>query len=136
MPKLILASGSPRRQELLREAGIDFESRSPDICEDQNPGEAPVDYTLRLAQEKADSIARRFPQEFVLGADTIVVVDKEILGKPRDKQDAVRMLHLLSGRQHQVTTAVCVIAPGRLAYTRSSTTQVHFRVLQEDEIQR
>ena len=136
MPKLILASSSPRRQEVLCQAGIELEVLPPHISEERHGGELPTDYALRLAREKAETIARQLPENFVLGADTIVVVDEEILGKPRDTQDAVRMLRLLSGRQHQVTTAVCVIAPGRLAHTRSSTTQVHFRTLQEDEIQR
>lgn len=134
--KLILASGSPRRQELLRQAGIEFEVLPPHISEERHRGELPKNYALRLAREKAETIARQLPEKFVLGADTIVVVDEEILGKPRDAQDAVRMLRVLSHRMHEVTTAVCVIAPGGPVDTRSSTTQVHFRVLQEDEIQR
>ena len=133
-PKLVLASASPRRQELLREAGIEFEVRPPHIPEDLNPGETPIIYALRLAREKAETVARQFPQDFVLGADTIVVVDEEILGKPQDVKDAARMLRLLSDRRHQVTTAVSVIAPGRPPDTRSLTTQVHFRALKEDEI--
>jgi septum formation protein len=134
--KLILASGSPRRQELLREAGIQFEACPPNISEEQNPGEAPIDYALRLAREKAEAVARQFPQDFVLGADTIVVVDDEILAKPQDSADAARMLRRLSSRRHQVTTAVSVIAPGRPPDTQSLTTEVDFRALQEDEIQR
>jgi septum formation protein len=134
--KLILASGSPRRQELLREAGIEFQIHPPNISEDRNPGEPPLNYALRLSREKAETVARQFPNDFVLGADTIVVVDEEILGKPQDAEDAARMLRLLSGRRHQVTTAVSVIAPGRCPDTRSMTTQVDFRVLQEEEIQR
>ena len=133
--KLILASASPRRQELLREAEIEFEVRPAHISEDRNPGETAITYVLRMAQEKAEKVARQFPQSFVLGADTIVIVDEEILGKPEDAQDAARMLRLLSGRLHQVTTAVSVIAPGHPADTRSLTTQVHFRPLEEAEIQ-
>lgn len=134
--KLVLASGSPRRQELLHEAGIEFQISPPNISEDRNPGETPLSYALRLSQEKAETVARRFPQDVVLGADTIVVVEGQILGKPQDARDAARMLGLLSGRRHQVTTAVSVIAPGRRPDTRSLTTHVDFRVLQEDEIQR
>lgn len=134
--KLVLASGSPRRQELLHEAGIEFQTSPPNISEDCNPGETPLSYALRLSQEKAETVARRFPQDVVLGADTIVVVEGQILGKPQDARDAARMLRLLSGRRHQVTTAVSVIAPGRRPDTRSLTTHVDFRVLQEDEIQR
>ena len=137
MPRnpLILASASPRRQELLREAGIEFEVCPADISEEPLAGEPPIEYALRLAREKAEKVARQFPQRFVLGADTIVVVGDENLGKPRDAQDAARMLRLLSGCPHQVTTAVSVIAPGRAAVTRSSTTDVHFRKITEQEIQ-
>jgi septum formation protein len=120
---------------MLREAGIDLKVHPPNLCEDANPDEAPVPYALRLAREKAEKVARQFPQHFVLGADTIVVADGENLGKPRDREDAARMLRLLSGRSHQVTTAVCVIAPGRMPDARSDTTHVHFRRLIEDEIQ-
>ncbi len=134
-PVLILASSSPRRQELLRAAGIAFEVHAAHINEDQLPGEPALEYALRLAQEKAQAVAQHYPQQYVLGADTIVVVDAEVLGKPRDAEDAVRMLRLLSGRGHQVTTAVSLISPGAHAQTRSCTTQVHFRKLAEDEIQ-
>jgi len=133
--KLILASGSPRRKELLRDAGIEFEVAPAAISEDRHPGEPPLDYALRLAREKAADVARRFPQDFVLGADTIVVVDSEVLGKPLDRQDAVRMLRLLSGRAHQVTTAVSLVAPGSGPDTRFLTTEVDFRVMEEKEIQ-
>jgi len=132
---LILASGSPRRQELLRQAGIVFEAHPADISEDPYPDEDPVHYALRLAREKAEKVAAKFPGCFILGADTIVVVDKENLGKPRDARDAARMLRLLSGRHHEVTTAVSVIAPEKPPEIRSQTTKVYFRELGEDEIQ-
>jgi septum formation protein len=135
-PTLILASASPRRQELLREAGIEFMVDAANINEDQRPGELPLEYASRLASEKAQAVARRHPQSFVLGADTIVVLDGEILGKPRDTADATRMLHLLSGRSHHVTTAVCLMAPTQDVVVRTCTTQVHFRELTEDEMQR
>jgi septum formation protein len=135
-PKLILASASPRRQELLLHAGIEFEVSPAEISEERYPGEAPLNYALRLAQEKASKVAARFPNDYVLGADTIVIVDDEVLGKPRDSQDAARMLTMLSGRGHQVTTAVSVVAPGRPTDTRSCTTAVYFRKLDEDEIER
>lgn len=133
--KLILASSSPRRQELLRKEGIEFDICAPDISEDQRPGEPPLEYVLRLAAEKSAKVARQFPKTFVLGADTIVVADGEILGKPTDAQDAARMLKVLSGRTHQVTTAVSLIVPDKGADTRSLTTQVHFRPLEAREIQ-
>ena len=139
-PELILASSSPRRQELLREIGIPFQVHAANINEDQLAGEAPIAYALRLAQEKAQAVATQYPQSYVLGADTIVVVDGEVLGKPIDHADAARILRLLSGRSHEVTTAVSliapfIVAPGTLAETRASTTKVYFREIAEAEIQ-
>jgi nucleoside triphosphate pyrophosphatase len=133
-PVLILASGSPRRQELLREAGIAFESCPAHIPEECRAGEAPVAYACRLAREKAEAVAQRFPGRYVLGADTIVVVNHQILEKPRDYDDAARMLRLLSGRGHQVTTAVSLVGPAGQSETRSSTTEVYFRELADEEI--
>ena len=142
---LILASSSPRRQELLRQAGIPFHVHAAHINEDQIAGEDARAYALRLAHEKAQAVATHYPQSYVLGADTIVVVDGEVLGKPKDHADAVRMLRMLSGRGHEVTTAVSLIAPDAVApgtvapgtrtETRTSTTKVYFRSLTEDEIQ-
>jgi septum formation protein len=134
-PELILASSSPRRKELLREVGIPFQVHAANINEGQLLDEAPVLYALRLAREKAEAVAAHYPKSYVLGADTIVIVDGEVLGKPKDRADAVRMLRLLSGRGHEVTTALSLIAPGTLAETRASTTKVFFRELAEDEIQ-
>jgi septum formation protein len=108
---LVLASASPRRRELLRNAGIPFVAQSTSIPEVPQPGEAPRAFAERMAREKALAVFRRRPNDFVLGADTIVVVDGEILGKPRDTADAVRMLRVLSGRAHQVVTGVCLVSP-------------------------
>jgi len=105
---LILASASPRRQELLRNAGITFEVYPADIPEQPLDGEAPRDCAERLAREKALAVLQQKPGSIVLGADTIVVVDGEILGKPCDAADAARMLRRLSGRTHEVITGVCV----------------------------
>ncbi|MGC2698122.1 MAG: Maf family protein [Candidatus Angelobacter sp.] len=135
-PVLILASSSPRRQELLREIGIPFHVHAANINEDQIASEAPIAYALRLAREKAQAIAAQYPQSYVLGADTIVVIDGEVLGKPQDHADAARMLRLLSGRGHEVTTAVSLVSPTGDAQTRACTTQVYFRKLAEEEIQR
>lgn len=132
--KLILASASLRRQELLRAAGIEFEVRPANIPEDPHPGERPIQYAVRLAREKAEKIAGQFPGNYVLGADTIVVVDGEILGKPSDAQDAARMLRRLSGCSHRVTTAVSIIAPGKPPDTRWLTSEVSFRPVREEEI--
>jgi len=131
---LILASASPRRQELLREAGIAFESCPAHIVEERGAGEDPVAYTCRLAREKAEAVARRFPGRWVLGADTVVVVDGHVLEKPRDPDDAGRMLRLLSGRGHQVTTAVSLVGPDGRREARSSTTDVYFREITDKEI--
>ena len=106
---LVLASASPRRQELLRNAGISFTVQPADIDETPLAGEPPRECAQRLAREKALAIWRTRPQDRVLGADTIVVVDETILGKPVDDDDAVRMLGLLSGRVHQVITGVCLV---------------------------
>ncbi|HEX4605504.1 MAG TPA: nucleoside triphosphate pyrophosphatase [Candidatus Angelobacter sp.] len=134
-PELILASSSPRRMELLRDAGIPFQAHAPHINEDRSPGEQPAEYATRLSREKAQAVAAIYPQGHVLGADTIVIVDGEILGKPQDHADATRMLRLLSGRGHEVTTAVTLIAPGTRMETRTCTTKVFFRELTGEEIQ-
>jgi septum formation protein len=140
-PVLILASASPRRQKLLREAGIAFAVHAADINENPVPGELPLEYARRLSREKAQAVAAIYPQRYILGADTIVVISSEVLGKaevlgkPKDPADAVRMLRLLSGRGHEVTTAVSLVMPDTRIETRSCTTQVTFRKLTEDEIQ-
>jgi septum formation protein len=108
---LVLASASPRRQELLRNAGIAFVVQPADIDENPFEGESPRDCAERLAREKALAVSRSRPADYVLGADTIVVVDGNILGKPGDAADAARMLRLLAGRVHEVITGVCVVNP-------------------------
>lgn len=105
---LVLASASPRRKELLRNAGITFTVEPANIDETPQTDEAPRDYAERLAREKALAVWQRRPQDLVFGADTIVVVDGKILGKPTDADDATRMLRLLSGRTHEVITAVAL----------------------------
>jgi septum formation protein len=108
-PMLVLASASPRRQELLRAAGISFTVQPADVDETPQAGESPPDYAERLAKEKAMAVWRTRPQDVVLGADTVVVAGIELLGKPTDAVDAIRMLCLLSGREHQVITGVCMV---------------------------
>ncbi len=113
---LVLASASPRRKELLVQAGYDFKVVPANIPEERQPHEEPTAFVTRLAQEKARAVLDQLAHNatygplIVLGADTIVVVGEEILGKPRDAEDAARMLRLLSGRIHQVMTGVCVIS--------------------------
>ena len=130
---LVLASASPRRQELLRNAGIAFEVQPANIAEDQLPGEAAKDCAERLARDKALAVARQHPHDCVLGADTVVVVDGQLLGKPSDAADAARMLRLLSGREHQVITGVCLVVSGQWSVA-SQTTSVTMSEITEKEI--
>jgi septum formation protein len=118
---LVLASASPRRRELLRNAGIHFEVQPANIPEESRPGENAKDLAERLAREKAQAVATHRLHDFVLGADTIVVVDGQILGKPSDVADAARMLRLLSGRNHHVITGVCLVVNGRPQVASEST---------------
>ena len=136
--RLILASHSPRRQELLRRAGFAFEVRPSRIEEILRPGETAEDFACRAAQEKALEVAASCqPDGLILGADTVVVVNGELLGKPRDAEDARRMLRLLSGLTHRVITGVCVVrAPQEIKALKYETTVVTFRHLDEEEIQR
>jgi len=131
---LVLASASPRRQELLRKAGIAFTVQPAEIDETPLPGESARACAERLARDKALAIARSRSDDVVLGADTVVVVDDQILGKPADGEDAARMLRLLSGRTHQVITGVALIVQGGEASVASETTQVTFMKLSEDDI--
>lgn len=138
IPKLILASASPRRKELLAKAGFSFEVRPSSIPEDPRPGEDPVAYVTRLAREKAQSVFTAEhsgdPALIVLGADTTVVVDGEILAKPEDDADAVRMLRLLAGQTHQVITGVCVVSSVAME-TAAEVTSVTFTTLSDAEIE-
>ena len=131
--RLVLASASPRRAELLRNAGIAFAAQATRVPERRRRGESPRKFAERLAREKARAIRARNPHRLVLGADTVVIVGGKVLGKPRNRRDAARMLRLLSGRAHQVTTAVCLIGPG-FEDVRSETTQVTMRKLSEREV--
>jgi septum formation protein len=130
---LILASASPRRAELLRNAAIDFTVEPAHVEERPFLNEKPVDYAQRLARDKARTVFARNPDSAVLGADTVVLVEEHLLEKPTDQHDAARMLRLLSGRMHQVITAVCVVAL-RFEQTQTEITKVVFSPLSEDEI--
>ena len=130
--RLVLASRSPRRAELLTAAGIEFTVRSADIDETPRAGEAPMDYVLRLAQEKACAVWCG-ADETILAADTTVVLGREILGKPVDRADAARMLGALSERRHEVMTGVCLRAGNRMVRD-ASVTAVWFAPLTEAEI--
>ena len=135
--KLVLASASPRRRELLAQAGFAFDVLTADIPEVRKPGEDPIRFVTRLAREKAEAVAERNkipPETLVLGADTIVLVDDEVLGKPQDAFDAMRMLRLLSGRTHQVITGVCLMK-GRERQRAAEVTFVRFTTLFDEEIE-
>ncbi len=133
---LVLASASPRRQELLRNAGIAFEVQPADIPEDPLPGEGAKHCAERLAREKALAVARQRPHDVVLGADTAVVVegqyDGELLGKPSDAADAARMLRMLSGREHQVITGVCLVVNGQTSVASETTLVTVSEITDED----
>jgi septum formation protein len=133
--RLILASGSPRRRELLLAAGFAFDVSAVEVDERRTNGEAPAAYVERLARAKAHAAAaaQRDPDTAVLGADTVVVVDDEVLGKPRDEVDATRMLRLLSGRSHEVLTGVAVIGQGGTV-SRVERTTVWFAPLSDRDI--
>jgi septum formation protein len=132
--RVVLASASPRRRELLNLIGIEHEVRPANIDETMRPRETPRRHVERLAREKASAIAKRDPDLITIGADTIVVINRKILGKPRDTDDAARMLGLLSGREHIVTTAVAV-ARGKKLRSAIEEVRVRFRRLRDDEIE-
>jgi len=131
--RLVLASGSPRRRELLAQAGFVFEVVAADIDETRRVGEAAVDYVQRLALEKAEVVVARFPDAMVIGADTTVVLDGEVMNKPVDAADAERMLRWLSGRTHQVYTGLAVVRGG-VKVSGVERTDVVFREIEEEEL--
>jgi septum formation protein len=148
VPRLILASASPRRSALLAQAGLRFEVHPAEIPEDPRPGEEPVAYVTRLAREKAEAVFRKLAAGAdgnaesaggagknlaVLGADTTVVLDTTILGKPADAADAARMLRLLSGRSHRVITGVALVT-AQATEVAAEVTAVRFLTLSDEEI--
>ena len=135
-PRLILASGSPRRQQLLHKAGYAFDVRPSDVDEDDHPPRIlPAELAQYLAVQKATAVARRFPEDVVLAADTVVALGDRPLGKPVDADDARRMLELLSGTTHIVITGVAVLRTisGYAAQSRVMSA-VRMRALTSDEI--
>jgi septum formation protein len=135
---LILASASPRRRELLTQAGYRFEVEPSSIPESRRPGEDAIRFATRLAREKAEEVfARHQPPidpVMVLGADTVVVCDGEVMGKPVDAADAARMLLFLSGRTHQVVTGVAVVWGAGSAEVAAEMTHVTMRTLSPQEV--
>lgn len=137
MEPLVLASGSPRRSEILRAVGWPFETVVPDVDETLREGEAAEAYVRRLAREKAGAVASTRLFGLVLGADTVVVVDGRVLGKPRDAEDAGRMLRLLSARTHEVLTGVALVrAETGRDISGVARTRVRFAELSDEEVER
>lgn len=134
LPKLILASGSPRRSEIMNSVGWKFTKAIPDIDESERDGEPPADYVRRLAREKAEAVAASYPGEIVLAADTTVVIEGQIIGKPTDDADARRMLRMLSGNWHEVLTGVAVSQNGSIEVGLQST-HVKFAHLNDAEVE-
>jgi septum formation protein len=132
--RIVLASASPRRAELLRAAGIDFDVQPADVDESIGGGELPIEYVSRLAEAKGRLVYEHDRARTVLAADTAVIVDAHILGKPADERDARRMLRLLSDRKHEVLTAVSVFHPGEIVDTRVEVTSVEFASLTDSDV--
>jgi septum formation protein len=135
LPEIILASASPRRAEILRTIGWPFEVLPVDLDESTRADEGAVDYVRRLAKGKADAAAARRSASIIVAADTTVTVDGQILGKPADELDAMRMLRLLNNRWHQVMTGIAVINPElSRSVVAHEETEVKFAAMSEDEI--
>jgi len=134
--KLILASASPRRKDLMEQAGLEFDISAANIDEDAVPYDGdPGAYVQILSAKKAETVALRHPDVWTIGADTIVVVDNAILGKPKNLNTALSMLGQLSDRTHSVYTGFCIMGPSKeIALTRAVETQVRFKALSQEEI--
>ena len=133
MKKIILASASPRRRELLSTAGFEFEVCAADVDESVPSGTAPADAAEMTASKKALEAAKSHPDDIVIGADTIVVADGKILGKPHGKENAAEMLTMLSGKEHKVITGVCIVCNGKTE-TFYKESRVRFYPLSAKEI--
>jgi nucleoside triphosphate pyrophosphatase len=131
---LVLASSSPRRAEILTSLGIPFEADAADVDEALRPREGAAPAAARLAEAKARAIASRRPNRWILGADTLVVLEEAILGKPRDAEDAGRMLRLLAGREHRVVTAVALLRADSPARVLLEESRVRIAPLTAEEV--
>jgi septum formation protein len=133
-PKIILASESPRRRELLASLGLDFDIIVSGVEEDRLEKETPEQHAIRLAIEKATSVSEQYPDAVVIGADTIVIIDNEILGKPANEKHALQMLRKLSGRTHQVITGFAILKNTNVLVHTGIRSFVTFKVLSEEEL--
>lgn len=138
MNKIILASSSPRRKELLERYNLDLKIYKPQVNETEAVGEEPIEMAMSLAFEKAYWVSNQFKNsEIIIGADTIVISDNKILGKPKDEKDAFRMLNLLSGKEHSVITGISIIkANSNIKIVDYEETKVKFRELSKEKIDR
>ncbi len=134
LPKIILASGSPRRSEIMNAVGWRFTKAIPDIDESERAGESPDAYVCRLASEKAQAVADSHPGEIVLAADTTVVINDQIMGKPVDDGDARRMIRMLAGNWHEVLTGIAVSKNG-MSDVGMQRTRVKFATMTDAEIE-
>ncbi len=135
MGKIILASASPRRRELLAMMGLDFEVLPSLIDESIRQGEEPVEHVLRLSREKTTEPAALYPEAWIIGADTIVTIDGEILGKPSSGEEAKKMLKKLSGRKHRVFTGIAILRQATAAFlSKAVASDVLFKEIPEEEI--
>lgn len=134
MMRIVLASGSPRRFELLKSLGLNFDVYRPDADESMKNGEAPHELCIRLSRLKAESGAKKFPDSLIIAADTIVVIDDLILGKPKDRRDAFMMLKRLQGRWHEVITGISICMKKNIL-SHDEHTRVKFRELNDSEIE-
>lgn len=138
LPKLILASASPRRAEILTSVGWEFTKDTSEIDETEFEGETPENYVQRLAREKAEAVARKYENALVLGADTTVVINNQIIGKPADLSEARKMLKMLSGNWHEVLTGVALIENSKFKVQNLKLgiqkTRVKFAEMTEEEI--
>ncbi len=132
--ELILASGSPRRQDFLRDLGLTFTTKPADIDETPLKGEKPKDYVQRISYEKASCVAENNINSVVLAADTTVCVGRNILGKPQNSKEAAQMLRMMSGRRHRVLTTVVAITPDGSVYENTTVTLVKVRPLSDKDI--
>ena len=139
LPKLILASGSPRRAEILNAVGWEFTKDVADIDESELPNETPENYVQRLAREKAEAVAQKYERAIILGADTTVVINNQIIGKPLDLEDASRMLKMLSSNWHEVLTGVAIVEKDKEKSRKTSVglqrTRVKFAEMSDKEIE-
>lgn len=126
-PPVVLASQSPRRSQLLGMLGLRFQAHPAEVDESMRPGEPSAQYAERMAREKAEAVARLRPDALVIGSDTIVVVDGDVLGKPRDEAEAVEMLLRLQGREHRVETGIAIASPDGRVESSVEGVRVHFR---------